>query len=240
MTHAALLFFLGVAAGALTTLAGLGGGLVLLLGLSLLWDPISALAVTTPALLVGNLHRGWLLRDRIDWAVARAFALGALPGAALGALAAVSVPVAVVNALMLLVTLLSLARALGLLPLRAPTGAMAPAGFVIGGLTGSAGGAGVLTGPLFLSAGLAGDAYAGTIAASGVAMHLGRIAGYGASGLLTRELWQWAALLALAVVGGNAVGRRGRRLAQRLPAGLVEHAVLVACVALALAGFGRS
>ncbi len=240
MTIFVLLFVLGLSAGVLTTVAGLGGGLLLLLGLSLLWDPITALAVTTPALLVGNLHRGWVFRDRVDWTVARSFALGAVPGAALGALAAVSVPPLAVNVLMLLVTALCLGRALGLFDLRAPARAIAPAGFVIGGLTGTAGGAGVLTGPLFLSAGLVGDAYAGTIAASGVAMHLGRIAGYGVGGLMTRDLWLWSGLLAAALVSGNALGSKLRRFTEKLPEGSVEHAVLVVCVLLAVTGLGRS
>lgn len=239
VTTVVALCALGTLAGALTTVAGLGGGLVLLISLSLLVDPLWALAVTTPALLIGNLHRSWVFRDRVEWPLVRAFAIGAVPGAALGGLAAVAVPLGVVNALMLLITLLSLARALGKLELAAPRRAFGPAGFVIGGLTGSAGGAAVLTAPLFLSAGLVGETYSGTIAAAAVAMHLGRIAGYGAGGLLTRELWLWAALLSAAVVLGNAVGRRVRRFTERLPAGLIEHVTLVLCTLLAVAGMGR-
>lgn len=234
------LFALGTLAGALTTVAGLGGGLLLLVSLSLWMNPLAALAVTTPALLIGNLHRSWVFRARVQWPIVRAFALGAVPGAALGSLAAAAVPLVVVNGLMLIVTLLSLARALGKLQLAPPRGAFTPAGFLIGGLTGSAGGAGVLVAPLFLSAGLVGETYSGTIAAAAVAMHLGRIAGYGAGGLLTRELWLWAALLAAAVVLGNAVGRRARRWTERLPEGLIEHVTLVICTLLAVAGVGRS
>lgn len=240
MTFVALLAGLGVLAGLLTTAAGLGGGLLLLICLSLVMDPLWALAATTPALLVGNLHRSWMYRARVRWPLVRAFALGAIPGAALGGLVAVSVPKIVIAALMLTVTVASLARAIGKVDLAAPPSAITPAGFVIGGLTGSAGGAAVLTAPLFLSAGLVGEAFSGTIAASGVAMHLGRIAGYGAGGLLTRELWLWAALLALAVTVGNTLGRRLRHLSERLPSGLIEHVVLVICTALALTGLGRS
>jgi len=239
MASLVLFVALGLSAGVVTTVAGLGGGLLLLLGLSYLWDPLSALAVTTPALLVGNLHRGWVLRAHVRWPVVRAFAIGAVPGAVLGALTAVSVPVVVVDALLVAVTGLSVVHALAKLELRPPTKALAPAGFVIGGLAGSAGGAGMLTGPLFLSAGLAGETYAGTIAASGVAMHLGRMAGYGAGGLLTPVLLGWAGLLALAIVAGNGLGRRLRRYVARLPDGLVEHVVLVVCVILAVSGFGH-
>lgn len=230
---------LGLAAGVVTTVAGLGGGLLLLLGLSLLWDPVTALAVTTPALLAGNLHRIWLYREWVAWPTVKAFALGAVPGGALGALAAVSVPQVFVSVLMLAVTALSLARAFGKLELAAPPRAITPAGFVIGGLTGSAGGAAVLTGPLFLSVGLVGEAYAGTIAASGVAMHAGRLAGYGAGGLLTREVAGRAALIALALVCGNLLGKRLRVLREKLPEATLEHVALVVCVVLAVLGVGR-
>ena len=240
VTFIVTLGVLGMLAGALTTVAGLGGGLLLLISLSLVTDPLSALAMTTPALLIGNLHRSWVFRARVQWPIVRAFALGAVPGAALGSLAAVAVPLWMVNGLMLGITLLSLARAFGKLELTPPRGAFAPAGFVIGGLTGSAGGAAVLTAPLFLSAGLSGETYSGTIAAAAVAMHLGRIAGYGAGGLLTRDLWLFAALLSVAVVAGNGVGRRARRWTERLPAGAIEHATLVICALLAVAGVSRS
>ena len=56
-----LYVLLGVLAGALTTVAGLGGGMLLIYALAALGDPHVALAATAPALLVGNLHR--LARD---------------------------------------------------------------------------------------------------------------------------------------------------------------------------------
>ncbi|MBK7582770.1 MAG: sulfite exporter TauE/SafE family protein [Myxococcales bacterium] len=239
MTLVFVVFGLGLAAGALTTVAGMGGGLMLLLSLSLLLGPAPALAATAPALLVGNLHRTWMFRSEVNWSVARAFALGAVPGALLGAGLAVSVPPALISGLMVLITLLSVVRALGKFQLRAPPGVMTPAGFLIGGLTGSAGGAAVLTSPLFLSTGLVGEAYTATTAVSAVAMHLGRIAGYGAGGLFTREVWQWAAVLALAVVAGNNLGRRVRKLTRRVPEGIIEHSVLVLSVVLALSGLAH-
>jgi uncharacterized membrane protein YfcA len=235
-----LLLSLGIAAGALTTLAGMGGGLLLLLGLSLVWDPAAALAASSPALLIGNLHRVWVFRQKIDWALARAFAIGAVPGALVGSLIAVSVPALYVSLLMALMTALSILRAIGKLRFHAPKGAIAPAGLVIGGLTGSSGGAAILTAPLFLSSGLVGESYVATTAISAVAMHLGRIAGYSAGGLFDRERVVWAVLLALTVVAGNLLGARLRAFTHKLPEGLIEHVTLVACVVLALAGIRKS
>lgn len=234
-----LLLGLGIGASVLTTVAGLGGGLLLLLALSASLGPAAALAATSPALLAGNLHRALAYRRAIDWPIAKSFALGAFPGAIAGGVLAASVPALVLTSLMAGTTLLSLARAAGLLRLAVPVCAVAPAGVAIGGLTGSSGGAGVLTAPLFLSSGLAGEAYIATSAVAGVAMHLGRAAGYGAGGLFTRETLGAALLLTVGVLAGNLVGTRARRLTARVPEGWLEHGVLVICVALAALGLGR-
>ena len=80
------LCILGFLAGGLTTVAGMGGGVMLVLALSLVASPVEALAITSPALLIGNLHRVAVGRRAIDRAVARPFVLGALPGSLLGGL----------------------------------------------------------------------------------------------------------------------------------------------------------
>ncbi len=208
MLFLSLLFGLGVAAGALTTVAGMGGGLLLLLSMGVASDVLTALAASSPALLIGNLHRSFLYRNSVDWGIVRAFVLGAVPGALLGALVAVAVPGWAVNLLLLGMTLFTLARARGLARVAPPRGAMLPAGFVIGGLTGSAGGAAVLTAPLFLSSGLVGDAYVGTLSVSAVGMHAGRIGGYLLGGLFEST----RARLRSAVYG-----RRARRKLRRSP-----------------------
>src|SRR5262245_36184409 len=61
---------LGLAAGSLTTVAGQGGGLLLLLACSTLAGPHEALAITAPALLLGNLHRAVWLRAHINKSIA--------------------------------------------------------------------------------------------------------------------------------------------------------------------------
>ncbi len=233
-----MLLVMGAGAGLVTTTAGLGGGMLLLIGLSLVYGPRAALACTAPALLLGNLHRFYLYRRAIDRRIALRFAAGALPGAALGGLLAVAVPPRVLGILILLSSLLAVARALLHWNWRVSPRVMTPAGLLIGAATGAAGGAGVLVAPLFLSAGLMGDAYIATIAASACALHLGRILGYGAGGMLGGAALFRAGLLAVAIPVGNLIGKRFA-LRERFPSGLVEHATLVACVALAVIGAGR-
>jgi uncharacterized membrane protein YfcA len=236
MQHLLWIVPVGVGAGAVTTISGAGGGLLLVLALSLVWDPLTALACSTPALLVSNFHRSLMYRTSVDWKRVRIFALGALPGAVVGALIAAAVPPHAIKLLLVVTTVLSVARAAARLDLKLPVGAVLPAGLVIGGLTGSSGGAGMLVAALWLSMGLVGDAYVGTMAVSGVAMQLGRLLGYGADGLFDRSRLAFAAMVAVSLVVGNLAGRQLRRLTRRLPESLLEHATFAALVLLALAG----
>ncbi|MCA9541311.1 MAG: TSUP family transporter, partial [Myxococcales bacterium] len=132
----------GVFAGLLTTLTGLGGGMVLLLTLSVLWDPITALAVTAPALLVGNLHRLWMFRAHARLRVAGALIIGALPGSLLGGLLATRLPPWALFTVMAAMTGLVLLRAAGRFSWRPSEGALVPAGFGVGGQHRGVGGAG--------------------------------------------------------------------------------------------------
>ena len=232
----ALLLPLGALAGVLTTVTGMGGGVLLLLALSLASGPAEALALTSPALLVGNLHRLALYRGDVDRRVASSLALGALPGSLLGGLVAVALPALAVQALLVLATALALTRALGLYDVRPSTAALVPAGFGVGAAAATTGSAGLLIGSLILASGLTGARYIATVAAVAVAMHLGRIVAYGAGGLVTTTTLLASAALALAILAGNTVGERVRRGLDARLATRLELGVLVTCMLLALAG----
>lgn len=232
----ALLLPLGVLAGGLTTVTGMGGGVLLLLALSLATGPAEALALTSPALLVGNLHRLALYHRDVDRRVAGSLALGALPGSLVGGLAAVALPPLAMQALLVLATALALARALGLHDFRPSTGALVPAGFCVGAAAATTGSAGLLIGSLILASGLVGARYIATVAAVAVAMHLGRIAAYGAGGLVTGTSLVASGVLAAAILAGNLVGERVRRRISPRVGARLELGVLLACMLLALLG----
>lgn len=236
MTLALLL--LGLCAGALTTLAGQGGGLFLLLILAVLVGPKAALAITAPALLLGNLHRAVLFRKAIDRSVAARMMIGAVPGAFVGGLLAGALPEWTLQAMLVGLTALAIARALRWLRFDVPRGALAPAGFVIGSMTGTAGGAGVLFAPVMLSAGLTGRAFIGTIAAVAFATHAGRVVAYASNGLFTRDLLVPIVVVSAAIAAGNAVGERLRARLSDLTTTRLEYGVLVICVAVSLGGLG--
>ena len=106
------------------------------------------------------------------------------------------------------------------------------------GLTATAGGAGVLTGPLFMGAGLTGATYVGTIALGAVALHLGRVLGYGAGGLFAAELIAPMAILAVGLIGGNFAGKGLRRHITDKLESRVEIGALVVCTTFAVVGLG--
>jgi hypothetical protein len=230
---------LGIVAGILTTVAGMGGGLLLIVSLGALHGPHFALAVTTPALLVSNCHRAFLFRSSIDRGVARAFAVGAIPGTILAGYAVPSVPAIVLRIVLVAATLLALARALKLLSLKPRPSAIIAGGVGVGVLTATAGGAGVLTGPLLQSAGLRGAPYIGTIALCAVALHLGRMLGYGAGGMFSADHVVPMAVLAAALVAGNFAGRRLRAEVDTRTETLVEISALVLCTAVGVMTVGR-
>ncbi|MBX3275892.1 MAG: sulfite exporter TauE/SafE family protein [Sandaracinaceae bacterium] len=229
MLHLAI----GLAAGTLTTVAGMGGGMLVVVALSLVTSPLEAIAVSAPGLLVSNAHRAWLFRASLDRKVAGAFILGAAPAALAGSLVAIALPDAVLTWILVTVSLLATARALGWIRVVPGPRTLAPAGAVTGGLA-AVSGAG-LVGPVLLAAGLRGDVYVATASASAFAMHLGRIVGYGAGGLFDARSLELSALVLVGLLGGNFAGQWVRERIGEARSDQVGYAAMFALVALSLA-----
>ena len=215
------LLLAGVAAGTLTTIAGLGGGLLLVAGLSLVWTPAMVLATTAPALFVGNASRAVMLRDAIAWPVLGRFALACVPTAFLASLAAAALPAEVVRnviATLLLVFVIHELR---------PPAADAPpraegspwlataAGAIAGTVSAMAGGAGFVAMPILERLGMSPTALVATSAAGMGLVHLAKTVGFGLADVLTPAALPAAAALTVGVVAGNALGARVLRKLSR-------------------------
>lgn len=231
-----LLIPLGLVSGVLTTIAGLGGGMLLVVILGAAVDPRFALAVTAPALLVGNSHRAWLFRQAIDRRLARSFVAGAVPGSLVGGFFAVAVPELVLHLATLAVTVLAIARVAGIVQWTPSTTQIVPASAGIAVVNATAGGAGVLISPLMMASGLRGEAYVATSAVVAVSMHVVRTVAYGVGGMITAETVAAAALVAVCLLAGNVLGKRLRAHLTEKANLRIEVGVLVVATLVALGG----
>lgn len=230
---AALLLLFGAAAGVLSTVAGLGGGMLLVLALSAAFDPRAALAMTTPALLGANLHRAWIYRSALDRRVAGIVLVGAFFSALVGSLVAVALPEAWLPWILLVVAALAVVRELGWIHWTPSPRALGPMGFATGTIAASGG---MIVSPMLLASGLRGDALIATASATAMVIHVGRVLGYGAGGWIDTDTLASSALLLVGLLAGNLAGTRLRaHLGDRVTHGLT-YAVLVLVAALALAG----
>lgn len=225
-----------VLAGALTTLAGMGGGMVLVL-FFVAWtgSPVDALFVTSMGLFAGNVHRAWLYRRDIDRRLAATLVLGALPASLLGGWIAVDLPDAVLRSGIAAMALVGVAVVAFGARVRPPRVAVGAAGATVGLVSATTGGGGLLAGPFLLANGLSGRAYVATGAVMALAIHTGRLVGYGSGGAATPDALWLGLGLAVAVPLGNLVGHRLRAW---LPDGSERRlelgtAALVASLALA-------
>lgn len=198
------LFALGVAAGGVTTVAGMGGSLLMLAVLTLWVGPAQALLWSAPALLLGNAHRLLVFRREVPWSVMLPVLAGVVPVGVGAGLVTSLVPTRLLGGLVLTGLAVGTARAMGWRPLPSPK--LGPLVGALGGLMGAAGGgAGAVVAPYLMARGLRGPAYVGALAGLGVGLHAARWLGYALGG--APEGLLWGLLLAGGVALGNVVGR---------------------------------
>lgn len=226
----------GLVAGLLTTLAGQGGGLFLLLVLSLRMGPHQALALSSPALLFGNAHRVFTGWRHIDRTIAPRFVLGALPGAMVGGSFASAMPSSALRLVLILTTALAVAKAAGWVRFTLPARSYPAFGLGVGWLTGTSGGAGVLLSPVLLSTGLTGSRYIATQSLIAVAIHVGRTGSYAYAGLFRELSLLHLAAVTLAIFLGNALADRLKVHVSARALSLTEYGTMAVCATLAAAG----
>jgi hypothetical protein len=229
-----LIILLGLLAGVVTTVAGLGGGMLLMLSLAMLIDPLSSLVISAPALLIGNAHRLLMYRREVVWPLSGRLILGAVPGSFAGGLLAVSMPPVLIQWMMAAMAMVALARMTGLLRWRVPPAGLAPAGTVLGFIHATSGGAGPLVGSLLKAEGLAQVRYVATISSFSVTLHAVRLSAYGIGGAVEPDMIAKGIALAAMIALGNLLGDRVRRWLGDNVQQRVQHATLLAMLSLAI------
>ena len=221
----------------LSAVAGFGGGALLLPLFTALFGLRAAVPMLTLAQLSSNGSRAWLNRRELRWPLVGWFALGAVPLAVAGAVLLAHAPLAplkrLLGAFLLAVVVW---RRVNPHPRKPADVTFVGIGAASGLGSALLGSVGPLTAPFFLAYGLTRAAYIGTEAASALAMHLTKVAAYGAGDLLTGRILLYGAALTPATLAGAWAGRRiVGRISDRTFVWLVEAGLVVAGV-LFLAG----
>ncbi|MEM7153356.1 MAG: sulfite exporter TauE/SafE family protein [Myxococcota bacterium] len=235
----AIIVPLGIAAGLLSTVAGIGGGLLITVVLAALLDPHTALAVTAPALLLGTGHRMWLFRRHLVPAAARRMVLGAVVGAAVGGLISAALPEPLIRWLLLGVTVVAVAREQGWVRIPLGRSWLTGGGAVVGFVTATTGGGGLILAPLMLAAGLRGKTLVATGAMVACSIHVARIMGYAGTGMLGPADLPTALVLGVGILAGNLLGRWVRPRLGEAACHAATWVALVGGLLVAAVGLGR-
>ncbi|GEM_PF-6392875 len=227
-----VLALLGLVSGTVATIAGISGGL-LFIAISACFGPHFTLAVTAPALIIGNTHRVFLLRSAlipravIPFAAAVALACLLLSSVALR-LDATTLRWVAVSAPVLALVELWMSRPGGSAVAEgdespvpngqgqgqgqgqasggAQRGLLAVGGLAVGGLLATGAGASVVAASLLRRSGLRRDAFVVALTAGALAGHGARCVAYGLTGSLDASVLIAASGLAAGVVAGNLSG----------------------------------
>ena len=177
----------GLVAGTLGGVVGFGGTVILLPVLTFFFGAKQAVPIMAVAALLGNAGRIWVWWREIDWRAVGAFAVTAVPGAALGAHTLVMLDERMVEVGLgvFLIAVVPLRAVLARRGWRIGLKGLAAAGAVLGFLTGLVASTGPVNAPLFLAYGLTRGAYVGTEAASSLAMYITKAGVFEALGALS-------------------------------------------------------
>ena len=233
-----VLLFCGWPAGTVSGVAGFGGALLLLPVLAFAVGG-KAVPILTVAQLLGNLSRTAFGRRDIRWRPALVFSAGAVPASLVGARLFVELPAALllrlIGGVLLLVVILRHTA-----PRRRmmPEWLLAPAGAVVGFLSGVAGSAGPFGAVVFLGLHLPAQAYVASEAVTAVLMHLTKSLTYGRYSAMTLDDVVSGVILGASLSLGSWTGRK---LIERLPEKgftLLVEALLIVSALMLIAGRG--
>jgi uncharacterized membrane protein YfcA len=193
----------------LSSVAGFGGGVLLLPVFTALFGLRVAVPVLTLTQLSSNGARVWLNRHELRWPLVRWFALGAVPFAVAGGLLLAHAPLGPLKRLLgLFLIAVVVWRRINPHPRKPADTAFARVGAVSGLGSALLGSVGPLTAPFFLAYGLTRAAYIGTEAASALVMHVAKLAAYGVGDLLTGTVLLYGLVLTPATLLGAWVGKK--------------------------------
>ena len=186
----ALVLAVGTIAGLVSGIVGTGATIILLPVLVIAFGPQSAIPIMAIVALMSNFAKitSWW-RD-IDWRATAAYALGGIPGAALGARTMLSLPPRVVDIALgsFFLIMIPGRRWLTARSYRIGPWMLVPAGLAIGFLTGIVVSTGPITVPLFSAYGLVKGGFIATEAAASLAVYVSKAVTFRSFGALPTDI----------------------------------------------------
>jgi uncharacterized protein len=227
-----LLIAAAFAASTVAAIAGTGGGIILLPVLVSIFGVREAIPMYAVANLIGNLSRVGFNWPLIEFRVFAWFCVGAIPLAVLGSWLFTRIPdpglLKLLGAFLLLSVLAR--RVFPVLRQRFRAFWFAPIGGVFSLISAIVGSAGPFLAPFYLSFGLVKGAFIGTEALGTAVMHITKLSGYQALGVMSQSIWLNGLVLGPVMILGSYTGMR---ILERIPA-----RIFMVLVELVIAGFG--
>jgi uncharacterized membrane protein YfcA len=169
---------------------GTGATIILLPVLVFVFGPREAIPIMAIVALMSNFAKITSWWRCIDWRATAAYAIGGIPGAALGARTMLALPPRVVDAALAIFFLAMIPgrRWLAARAFKISPWVMAPAGLGIGFLTGIVVSTGPITVPVFSAYGLVKGAFIATEAAASMAMYISKAITFQSFGALPIDI----------------------------------------------------
>jgi uncharacterized membrane protein YfcA len=205
----ALVLAVGLVAGLVSGIVGTGATIILLPVLALAFGPKSAIPIMAVVALMSNFAKITSWWREIDWRACGAYALGGIPGGALGARTMLSLPSHWVDIALgcFFLVMIPGRRWLGARHHTVPLWMLVPAGLAIGFLTGIVVSTGPITVPLFTAYGLMKGAFIATEAAASLAVYVSKATTFRTFGALPADIVIKGLITGSSVMAGTYVSR---------------------------------
>ena len=173
-----LVLGVGLAAGTLSGIVGFGSSIMLMPVLVIVFGPLHAVPIMAIAAILANLSRVAIWWREVHWRAGAAYAVTAVPAAALGARTLLVLPPPLIEGVLgvFFLSMIPARRWLAARGFRLRPPHLMAIGVVIGFLTGIVVTTGPITAPIFLATGLVKGAFIATEAAGSLAVYLGKTA----------------------------------------------------------------
>jgi uncharacterized protein len=212
-------------------ITGVGGGMVFLP--FLVWGVgfKTAVPYLSMLLLVANISRAYFARQKIDWKVWRHFAIGAIPGAALGALFYTTLSAWWISKALAvyLLSYVALSFTRATFPKTASLKSITAMGVPAGVVSAVVGGSGPVVVPWLLRYGLIKEAFLGTEAVGAATIHVAKLAVWGGAGMIGPNDILLLLPLAVLMVAGSYLGTR---LVRHMPSRLFRTVLIFTLAAV--------